>query len=263
MEAKTFINSHVEEISSHSFFGGDLFQYSQVCPGYDINQDSSGFLEVPGKLGLLVIADGMGGHEKGELASKTVVTGLMSQMKKFHESKPYSEIILDSIEKSHQKIKESPEMGGTTLTVCEMTKNYVRFYNIGDSFALVMTPKGGFRFRTIDDSITGYGVESGLITEEKALVHAESNVITNALGMDDYRIEVSCKIQISKGDLILLSSDGLSANLTTEVITGTITSGHSDNRLEGVVHLAREQMVDEKAKIRNPDDLTCFLYVSK
>ncbi|TNE96644.1 MAG: serine/threonine-protein phosphatase [Deltaproteobacteria bacterium] len=261
IDSKSWYNNQKDEVNELSFLSGKLFHYSMGAPGYDINQDSSAYVNIDNKTGFLMVADGMGGHEKGELASKTALSTLASQLKKNYETKPVCEIILDSIEKINEKITKSEEMGGTTLTVCEFGKNYVRFFNIGDSFGLVMNEKGHYRFRTIDDSITGYGVESGLITEEKALVHEESNVITNALGFGDYRVEVSCKQKVDKGDIILISTDGLSANLTTEVITGAISSGDSENRLSSLVNLARTQMMDENAKIRNLDDLTCFLFV--
>jgi serine/threonine protein phosphatase PrpC len=261
VESKSWYNNQKDNISEFDLINGKIFHYSMVCPGYDINQDSSAYVNIDNKVAFLMVADGMGGHERGELASKTVLSMMSSALKKHYESKPVSEIILDTIEKANDKICKSEEMGGTTLTVCEVTKNYVRFFNIGDSFGLIINNAGTFKFRTIDDSITGYGVESGLITEEKALTHEESNIITNALGFEEYRVEVSCKYKISSDDLILISSDGLSANLTTEVITGSITSGDPENRLQNIVNLARTQMEDESAKIRNPDDLTCFLYV--
>ncbi len=261
IDSKSWYNNQKDEINELVFLSGNLFHYSSPCPGYEINQDSSAYVNIDNKTGFLMVADGMGGHAKGDLASKTALSTLSSQLKKYHDTKPVCEIILDSIDKINEKITKSDDMGGTTLTICEFSKNYVRFFNIGDSFGLVMNSKGVFRFRTIDDSITGYGVESGLITEEKALVHEESNVITNALGFGDYRVEVSCKQKVEKGDVILISTDGLSANLTTEVITGEISSGESENRLASLVNLARTQMMDESAKIRNPDDLTCFLYV--
>lgn len=261
VEGKSWYNNQKEDISEFKALKGKLFHYSQVCPGYDINQDSSAYLNINNNVLFLMVADGMGGHERGELASKTVLSTLSSALKKHYETKPVSEIILDTIEKANDKICKSEEMGGTTLSVCEITKNYVRFFNIGDSFGLILDNKGHFRFRTIDDSITGYGVESGLITEEKALTHEESNIITNALGFEEYRIEVSCKHKLNSGDIILVSSDGLSANMTTEVITGSITSGNEENRLLNLINLAKNQMNDESAKIRNPDDLTSFLYI--
>ena len=261
-ESKSWFNNQKEDISEYNLINGKVFHYSMMCPGYDINQDSSAYVNIDNKVAFLMVADGMGGHERGELASKTALSMLISALKKNYDLKPNSEIILDTIEKADDKICKSEEMGGTTLTVCELTKNYVRFFNIGDSFGLIINTAGTFKFRTIDDSITGYGVESGLITEEKALIHDESNIITNALGFEEYRVEVSCKYKIASDDLILMSSDGLSANLTTEVITGSITSSDPENRLKNLVSLAQAQMEDSSAKIRNPDDLTCFLYVN-
>lgn len=261
MEVQAFYNTVDSSVQKYTFLGRDLYHFARACPGHEINQDSSAIIHISQEMGLLVVADGMGGMEKGEKISKLAIETLVQQLKdtRNRESK-ISHIILDALEDAHQKIKESKIQGGTTLSICEVTSDYIRFYNIGDSFGLLSGSRGLVKYRTIDDSITGYGVESGLITEEKALTHEHSNIITNALGLDDFRVEVSCKLFPSRYDLILMSSDGLSANLTTDSIVATITSGPYENKLDSVVQLATKQMTTESAKYHNPDDLSCFLF---
>lgn len=261
MEVQEFYNTETQGVQKLQFLGRDLYHLSVSCPGWEVNQDSSAVIEISKDMGLLVVADGMGGLEKGEKISKMAIETIVKNLKDSrNRASKISHIILDALEDAHQQIKESKIQGGTTLSLCEITPEYIRFYNIGDSFGLLLGSRGLVKYRTIDDSVTGYGVESGLITEEKALVHEESNIITNALGLDDFRVEVSCKLYPSKYDLILLSSDGLSANLTTDQVVEGVVAGAFESKLANVTQKAQARMSDESSKIYNPDDLTCLLF---
>lgn len=261
MMIQEFFNQSSQEVQSYQFLGRELYHTTSACPGWDVNQDSSAFIEVSKDMGILIVADGMGGLEKGERVSKMAIQKIIEHIKgsSKRESK-MSHIILDALDDAHQTIKEHKIQGGTTISLCEVTRDYVRFYNIGDSFGLLLGSRGLIKYRTIDDSITGYGVESGLISEEKALVHENSNIITNALGLDDFRVEVSCKLVPSKYDLIFLSSDGVSANLTTDKIAEVIAQGAYESKLSHISSIARKKMESESSKFSNPDDLTCFLF---
>lgn len=259
-QIREFYNFNSKEVVKHSFLGRDLYHLSTPCPGREITQDSSAFMEISEDVGIILLADGMGGMQSGELISKMAIQEIILTIKgtKKRDNK-LATLILDGLEKAHKKIKASGIQGGTTMTICEVTPEHVRFYNIGDSFGLLLGARGSLKYKTIDDSITGLGVESGLLSEEKALTHEDSNVITNALGLDDFRVEISCQLAPSKYDLILLSSDGLSANMTTTTMIEHVAAGSVDSKLSSVTDLAQKIMTNEKAKVNHPDDLTAFL----
>ena len=267
MRIKTFYNQRLGEIKKFSFLGGDLYHLSRPCPTRSEdapNEDSSAFVEISPDSGLLVVADGMGGMEKGDKVSKMAIELLVIELKRYKRkltrNQRMSQIILDALEAVQAEVRKLKISGGTTLSICHIYKGSLRFYNIGDSFCLLSGARGMIKYRSLDDSVTGHGVEAGLMSEEKALGHEDSNIVTNSLGPDEFRVEVSCRLYPSKSDLILLSTDGMSANLTTDQIIEQISTGPGAERLQKVSDLVFQRMNKSELKSSNPDDYTAFLF---
>lgn len=267
MKIKKFFNHRSDQIKKFSFLNCDLYHVSRPCPTRESdspNEDSSAFIQISKDSGLLILADGMGGMEQGDRVSQMVITYLWQELKSYKRvlsrNQCMPQIIFDCLEKVHLEIKDKKIAGGTTLSICHLFNGSLRFYNIGDSLALLTGARGLIKYRSLDDSVTGHGVEAGLMSEEKALGHEDSNLITNALGPDEFRIEVSCRLTPAKNDIILLASDGLSGNLTTEQIVENISSGSSSERLFQTSQLVYHRMAQEDLKTSNPDDYTAFLF---
>ena len=196
-------------------------------PGKVRNHNEDNVIAISNENGeyLLAVADGMGGHKCGEVASLIAVENLS---KRFNEKKTVGnkeeaiKFIKDTVSEINVLIYEytrkNPEsIGmGTTLVIGLKTKDYLLFGNIGDSSGYVYKNKKIHKM-TVDHTLVGLMVKSGDLTEEKAKEHPSKHVLMRALGaaitveMDIFNIETEV-------DGVLLCSDGLTNMLTDEQI---------------------------------------------
>ena len=180
------------------------------------NQDA--LLLQPGKYGLYGVADGMGGHKAGDIASMMAVT----LMKRFlSDVKPTGEQLRKGIEEANQMIYEEQlyrsELSGmgTTLTVIWEDKKRIFLGHVGDSRAYLLRDNT-LRQVSQDHSMVAEMVRDGLITQEEALRHPYRNIITRALGTDTTVDVDVTEIEKRAGDIYLLCSDGLSEYVREE-----------------------------------------------
>lgn len=194
---------------------------------------------------LMVVADGMGGHKAGEVASSIVVNGLTDKFKKLESIGEKQDAVNwirqnvselnDAIFKYTDEFKESKGMG-TTLVLAIVTDDYILFGNVGDSSGFVMK-KGNLYKVTKDHTLVNLLVETGELTKEEALNHPRKNVLMRALGannpvdVDIFDVEREC-------DGILLCSDGLTNMLNVSQIEKVLDSDLSLE--EKVVKLIRK-----------------------
>ena len=191
----------------------------------DHNEDSVIIVKNSDNDYLMAIADGMGGHSAGEVASSIAISYLG---KHFNETfKNMSKVdsvnwIRDSINEINTLIfqyeKTHPESKGmgTTLVMTILTKDYLLFGNIGDSSGFVMKDNTLHKV-TYDHTLVNLLVSAGELTKEEAKDHPKKNVLMKALGAS-LKVDVDifdCDMDI---DQILLSSDGLTNMLDTEQI---------------------------------------------
>ena len=180
---------------------------------------------VPGEYGLYILADGMGGHLAGEVASRMTADEMQRMLKDC--AAPSTELLREAIMKAnasvYQKQLSAPEMKGmgTTLTALWEGDDYVYIGHVGDSRAYLYRD-GLFRQMTEDHSMVGELVRSGAITEEKARTHPYRNVITRAVGTDEELQPDVFKIIKRPGDLWLLCSDGLTDMVEDDVILAAV-----------------------------------------
>ena len=174
---------------------------------------------------LMAIADGMGGHSAGEVASSIAITHLAKDFnEKFHNMTKIDAVnfLRDSVNEindsifRHEKTHPESKGMGTTLVTAIITKDYILFGNIGDSSGFVMKD-GKLHKVTYDHTLVNLLVSAGELTEEEAKDHPKKNVLMKALGAND-PIDVDifdCDMDI---DEILLASDGLTNMLDIEQI---------------------------------------------
>ena len=174
---------------------------------------------------LMAIADGMGGHSAGEVASSIAITHLakdfnekfrnMSKVEAVNFLRDSVNEINDSIFRHEKTHPESKGMG-TTLVTAIITKDYILFGNIGDSSGFVMKD-GKLHKVTYDHTLVNLLVSAGELTKEEAKDHPKKNVLMKALGANDpIDIDIfDCDMDI---DEILLASDGLTNMLEEEQI---------------------------------------------
>ena len=195
------------------------------------NEDSLIVLENSNHEYLLAVADGMGGHSAGEVASSIAITHLSNMFKKnFLNLEKVQAVnwlrdtvieINDLIFDYADKHPESKGMG-TTLVVALVTKDYVLFGNIGDSSGFVVK-NGKLHKVTYDHTLVNLLLKAGELTEEEAKDHPKKNVLMKALGANNpIDIDIfDCDMDI---DSILLCSDGLTTMLETEQIEKVLLS---------------------------------------
>ena len=174
---------------------------------------------------LLAVADGMGGHSAGEIASSIAISYLGKQFNETFKDKEKVDAVnwlRDNIVEINDLIfdyvKTHPESKGmgTTLVAAIVTSKYILFANIGDSSGLVMK-NGKLHKVTYDHTLVNLLLKAGELTEEEAKDHPKKNVLMKALGAND-PIDVDifdCDMDIES---ILLCSDGLTNMLENEQI---------------------------------------------
>lgn len=163
------------------------------------------------KLRLYGVADGMGGHKGGEVASTSARDDLLREL----EGKTPSVAALSgAIEEVNRQIYHQQEHDdaltgmGTTLSVLWMSDNFVYIGHVGDSRVYLLRD-GEFKQMTLDHSLVEQLVREGVLTEEEAQNHPMRNIITRAIGTDE-SVEVDVVVEERrKGDLWLVCSDGL------------------------------------------------------
>lgn len=190
------------------------FSITDVGQKRNMNQDYVYTSENPvGNLpNLFVVADGMGGHNAGDFASKYTVKQLVKLIESSQETNPVK-IMRQSIELANmqllQKANENSElMGmGTTLVAATIVKEYIYIANIGDSRLYIIN--SGIRQITKDHSLVEEMIRLGEIDREDAKNHPDKNIITRAIGAAE---EVSVdffEMKLEKDDTVLMCSDGL------------------------------------------------------
>ena len=221
------------------------FYLTDVGKVRDHNEDSVIILKNHNDEYLMAVADGMGGHRAGEVASSIAITYLSKQFNETFYGLNKEQAIawinecVESINMEifkHEKFHSDSVGMGTTLVLALYTKDYLLFGNIGDSSGFVLKDKLLHKV-TVDHSLVNLLVEAGEITEEEARNHPRKNVLMKALGASDV-IEADifdCEMDITG---ILLASDGLTNLLDTSKIEDVL---NSDSEIEErIVSLIRK-----------------------
>ncbi|WP_458113735.1 protein phosphatase 2C domain-containing protein [Arthrobacter sp. R1-13] len=193
---------------------------------------------------VFAVADGMGGHEAGEIASGICVRVLagMPQLAT-GERTATAAVVQQYLITADERIREATgSRAGTTLTgavvVEQMGLPYWLVMNIGDSRTYRLS-QGGFSQVTVDHSEVQELVDAGEITPEQATVHPRRHVVTRALGTGDETEADYWLLPVEEGDRILICSDGLNAELTDEHIFRILsTVGHPQDAVDALIQSA-------------------------
>ncbi|KJS75233.1 MAG: hypothetical protein JL56_08350 [Desulfotomaculum sp. BICA1-6] len=178
------------------------------------NEDS---LCVCPELGLFAVADGMGGHKAGEIASMLALEVLENHCRQHQTgSGVLKELLAEAVAAGNQAVyqnsRQNPERSGmgTTITACLLGGQNLWVANVGDSRALLLRD-GKISKLTSDHSLVQELINGGGITEADAFKHPRRNVLTRALGIAPL-VEVDIfEYNVIAGDRILICTDGLSA----------------------------------------------------
>ncbi len=184
---------------------GNVRTHNEDC--YEVDADAN----------FCVLADGMGGHDGGEIASRIVVDCISREIR---DGKPMAEALVQAhyaVRKAVDNGEGKPGMGSTAVAL-KLDNGQFDVVWVGDSRAYVWDSEDKQLTQiTKDHSLVQHMIDEGRITPEEALVHPQRNYITQALGMSDlYKMEVG-RVQggLQHGQQLLLCSDGLSGEVST------------------------------------------------
>ncbi len=207
---------------------------------------------------LYVLADGMGGHHKGEIASaitiETVNSEYYATVIPLPTDNPTDDIIealSNAIIKANDQVYDATEGGGTTVVAAVLHGDSLVAMNVGDSRAYLLR-NSELRLLSRDHSLVSRLVEVGKITEAEALTHPRRNVLYQALGQGS-EIEihiVSEKLQ--PDDLIILCSDGLWGEVPEPELKQVLNQAPSPLS-------AAKQLIDIANASGGPDNITAII----
>ncbi|ERH09075.1 MAG: serine/threonine protein phosphatase [halophilic archaeon J07HX64] len=215
----------------------------------DHNEDSvySGTRE-DGDVGLLAVADGMGGHRAGDVASEAAIDAFVEYVEthSWERSSESRQELLGSAARAantslREKVAENPELDGmgTTLVGAILADGEVTLVNVGDSRGYHIHG-GDIEQVTTDQSLVQQLVETGQIEPEEADDHPQKHVLSQALGTGD-EVEPDT-YHLPLGGVLLLCSDGLSDEVPDSEIHDSVAEPSSiDDAAESLVELANER----------------------
>lgn len=225
-----------------------------------INEDYLDVVEKTENVHLAVLADGMGGHNAGDVASELAVRYLVDR---FHKSAILSgssdEIVsgwlTEAYEGANARISTIAESDpnckgmGTTLISAVFQSNKVTVAHIGDSRVYLFS-QGEIKPLTKDHSYVNVLLDSGEINEEQARTHPKKNMLMKAIGTELSIDPDILNITLRQGEIILICSDGLSNMVTTDQMTLILKEDVSlEAKVDAFIKLANEQGGEDNISI--------------
>ncbi|WP_138759853.1 PP2C family protein-serine/threonine phosphatase, partial [Modestobacter altitudinis] len=203
---------------------------------------------------LLAVADGMGGHAAGDVASKVVIAAL----EHLDDDAPSGDLlqalrqaVFDGSEHLREVIREAPHLEGmgTTLTAVLFAGGRLGLCHVGDSRAYLMRD-GELAQITHDDTFVQTLIDDGRITEEEASSHPQRSLLLRALNGQDVEPDLSMR-DARAGDRYLLCSDGLSGVVTFETLAAAMRDPDPQATADRLIELA--------LRSGGPDNITCIV----
>ena len=222
-----------------------------------------GFEESQTFVGFFAVADGMGGHANGELASGLAVRTIAEQVVKksldyffSNDSAPQAaelkELLLIATQEANQEVKNKVPGGGTTLTALLIIQDQLLLTHVGDSRAYLITSEGVPHLLTHDHSFVRQLVDLGQISAEEAAVHPQRNILSMALGQWEPLEPDFVTQPIPDKGHILICSDGLWGVLPDRNIVEII---QTTNDLSDACH----KLIGAANQAGGPDNITAIL----
>lgn len=207
---------------------------------------------------LFIVADGMGGHVAGEIASKLAISTVNGYIQE-HVGKDNLEILLkDAIIQANTSIyqmalsKEEFSGMGTTVTASYIDGDTIYWGHVGDS-RMYLLRNGKLNQLTNDHSLVWELVQSGNITRDEAYVHPKRNLLTRAVGTSCLITVDTGFVQWKPGDIVLMCTDGLT-NMVSEQNICTLMQ-RKDCEISSIV----EQLVNQAKDAGGFDNVTVIL----
>ena len=217
------------------------------------NEDSFGYWEPEDdqqfqrKGRLAVVADGMGGYEGGQEASRLAVETLVAVYRDFSGDDPQAALV-EALQTAHEQIRQysfaHPELRGmgTTCTAAAVVQDALYYVHVGDT-RLYLIRDGQITRVTRDHSYVGRLVESGMISQEEAETHPQRNILTAALGTNpDLIMDSPGRPEpLRPEDVLLICSDGLWGLVRDSEILDAVENKSAEQAGRELIELARER----------------------
>lgn len=214
-----------------------------------INEDA--FYNDPDNLGLYIVADGMGGHLAGEVASALAVDTLSSLLREPLKKgglrkRQIEELLRDAVVETNRTIHrqatahEGLSGMGTTVVVCVLAEGRAHIAHIGDSRAY-LAREGQLVQLTTDHSLVQELLSKGRITEAEAVDHPRKNILTRALGTDpDVAVDLT-DLSLKAGDVLLLCTDGVTNHVEASELLAFLTENTPQEAGRKMIELANSR----------------------
>ncbi|NCC76289.1 MAG: Stp1/IreP family PP2C-type Ser/Thr phosphatase [Clostridia bacterium] len=194
----------------------------------------------PGYPLALILADGMGGHSKGEIASEIAADFIASFLREYllspHKPAELTRQLQELVKKANVKVylssldeKENQGMG-TTLTAAILLPDWLITAHVGDCRAYILK-EGQLRQLTVDHTLVQEMVDAGSITAAETRTHPRRNVLTRALGFPEFVHPDITETPVTAGDRVILCSDGLHGFVPDDRISQLASAGETPSEV--------------------------------
>ena len=236
-------------------------QHSSTGPVRKNNEDYLGHylpadaLEARGRGALAVIADGMGGQDDGEVASKLAVETALHAFREARPGASPNQLLAKLFAAANQAVyDEGNKVGqqrrmGTTLTMALFRNNEVTIGHVGDCRTYLIQ-NGTLRRLTIDHSYVGVQVKLGLVSEEEALRSPMRSMLTRSIGKDPIVQVDSTHAVVGRGDLVVQVCDGVYCHVTEKEILEIVTHAPPDEACKQLTELAVKHGADDNLSVQ-------------
>jgi len=227
-------------------------------PGYVRADNEDGFY-ASGEHAVFAVADGMGGHECGEVASHLALEAIIQHAEGIAQAEPTAlpAQLHQAIQDANAAIlsqtvdQDARSRMGTTIVVAAIHGDRLYFAHIGDS-RLYLLRGDLFTQLTRDHSLVQTMVDRGEITPEEAAIHPLRHQITRVVGGDDYISPEIASQALEPGDLVLLCTDGLSGVVEPDILRGILTG-------KGTCQEKADALIQAALQAGGPDNITTVL----
>ena len=204
--------------------------------------------------GIFVLCDGVGGSEKGEIASDVAVNTFIQNSSSVKSSSDFKEILLISESKLNDHVRENPESIGlaTTLTVSKFIDQRLLIGWVGDS-RIYHFRNGQILYQTRDHSWINEAIKSGLVTEEEAINHPKRNMILRAVQSGKpAEMDTDEITDLSAGDLVFHCSDGILESWNDIELQSLFSSSNNPDELI--------KQLEEKCSVHSRDNFSAIIF---
>ena len=196
---------------------------------------------------LAVVADGMGGAEGGQHASRIAVDAVCQTYSSSPETEP-QQLLLSALHDANSRVQQEAHAKpmlrgmGTTLTACAIVGQSLYFAHVGDS-RLFLVRDGEARQLSRDHSLVARLIESGTIRPEDAETHPQKHVLTAAIGVgEDLEPDMPpAPVQLQSADLLILCTDGLWGQMSSAEMAEIASKSAPNDACKSLVQLAKDR----------------------